>query len=181
MQQETIETIQRVIKKIAPKYTFGYYDVEDIEQECFIMALKGLDKYDPKLSALETFLHTYLNSQMKNFIRDNYLRRDVNCHICQGEDVNCPHCLPRRWKFAKKKHLMEPIDITTVDNEACINDDVHEDLVNKEIFSIINQCLEIHLRTDYLKMLEGSYVPKQRRIIIKERIREIIEEHGYGE
>jgi hypothetical protein len=78
---------------------------------------------------------------------------------------------------------MEPIDIDNVNcnNEAnayeCQN--LHERLELDEIFTLINKHLEVHLRADYLRMLEGLHVPKPKREAIENRIIEILEEHGY--
>lgn len=183
MDEQTTKTIQKVARAIAPRYTFGFYDREDIEQECFILALEALAKYDPSLGSLENFLYTHLNNRMKNFLRKNYYRKSFSCVHCGGQDPDCESCERRRWRFVVKKHLMEPIDI---DNVNCNNEanayevqNLHEKLELDEIFSIINQHLEIHLRADYLRMLEGLHVPKPKREVIENRIIEILEEYGY--
>lgn len=183
MDAQTIQTIQRVAKNIAPRYTFGFYDRDDIEQECFLIAAEAIGKYDENLGSLENFLYTHLNNRMKNFLRKHYYRRTFTCVYCGGEDPACESCERRRWRFAVKKHLMEPIDI---DNINCNNEtnayesqNLHEKLELDEIFTIINQHLEIYLRADYLRMLEGIHVPKPKREAIENRIIDILEEHGY--
>jgi hypothetical protein len=56
-----------------------------------------------------------------------------------------------------------------------------EKLELDEVFTLINKHLEIHLRVDYLRMLEGLTVPKPKRDTIERRILEILEEYGYAE
>jgi len=182
---QQVKTIQKVARALAPRYTFGYYDREDIEQEAFIIALEAMDDYDSDKGSLENFLYTHINNRMKNFLRKNYYRKTFTCVHCGGEDPTCESCERRRWKFAVKKHLMEPIDI---DNVNCNNEtnayeyqNLHERLELDEIFILINQHLEIHLRADYLRMLEGLHVPKPKRETIEGRIIEILQEYGYDE
>ena len=183
MTPQQMKTIQKVAKAISRRYTFGFYDREDIEQECFIIGMEVLDKYDEESGSLENFLYTCLNNSMKNFLRKNYYRKTFTCRYCGGEDPHCDSCQRRRWKFMVKKHLMEPIDI---DNVNCNNEanayqtqNLHEQLELEEIFTIINKHLEIHLRADYLRILEGLHIPKHKREFIENRIIEILEEHGY--
>lgn len=185
MSPQEIKTIQKVAKAIAHKYTFGYYDLEDIEQECFILAMEAMSKYDKNQGTLENFLYTHLNFRMKNFLRKKYYRKNITCVHCNGQDLECESCQRRKWRHLVKKHLMEPIDINNIncnhEPRTYVNYDPLEQLQLDEIFSIINKHLDIQLRVDYLKMLEGLYIPKPRRDQIEGRIIEILEEHGYGE
>jgi len=180
---EDVAIVRKVARAVASRYTLGFYDREDIEQECFIMAMEALDRYDEELGSLENFLYTHLNNRMKNFLRKHYYRKSFSCVHCGGNDPACESCERRRWRFAVKKRLMEPIDIDNIncDNEknAYEQQNFLEKLELDEIFTIINQHLEVPLRTDYLKMLEGLHVPKPKREAIENRIIDILEEHGY--
>jgi DNA-directed RNA polymerase specialized sigma24 family protein len=51
-------TIMKIAKRLAPKYVFSGYDVEDIEQEAFLIGIAGLDKYDTS-RPLENFMYTH--------------------------------------------------------------------------------------------------------------------------
>ena len=183
MNNVDIKIIQKVARAVAPRYTFGFYDKEDIEQECFIEALRVMDKFDERLGSLENFLYTHLHNRMKNFLRKHYYRKTFSCVLCGGNDPSCESCERRRWRFAVKKHLMEPIDIDNINCDNEKNAYEQPNLVEKieldEVFSIINQHLEIYLRTDYLRMLEGLHVPKPKRETIENRIIDILAEHGY--
>lgn len=183
MTPEQVKIIQKVAHIIAPRYTFGYYDVEDIEQECFLLSQEAVDKYDASLGSFETFLYTHLTYRLQNFLRRKYYRKDFDCKVCGGKDPNCESCERRRNRFLIKKHLMEPIDL---DHVNCNNEqntsysfDPFQKVELDELFLIINKFLEIELRIDYLKMLEGITIPKVRRDFIENRIIEILEEHGY--
>lgn len=183
MNQTELKTVQKVASKLAQRYTFGYYDVEDIEQEAYILAIEAIPKYDSSQGSLENFLYTHLNYKLQNLLRRKYYRRHFECKLCGGKDPNCEQCDRRRRRFLVKKHLLEPIDIDHVNCDHEPNSyyecDPLENMQINELFIIINKHLEIELRIDYLKMLEGITVPKARRDIIEQRILDILEEYGY--
>ena len=72
-EEEVIETIQKVVRRVSYNFKFAFYDVEDIEQEAFIIGMEALDRYDEK-RPLENFLFVHIKNRLKNFNRDNYIR-----------------------------------------------------------------------------------------------------------
>jgi len=181
MNEKQIKTIQKVCRAIAEKYTFGFFDREDIEQEGFIIGMKVLPLYNKDKSSLETFLYIHISNKLKTFKRDNYLRKDFVCKYCGRKDPNCEYCQRREWKYGAKKNLMEPVDIDNVqlvDNKnVCVEYDFLSDIINQEIIDLINNNLDVNLRTDFLKILHGVYLPKHKRDIIENKIREILDEY----
>ena len=97
-EQEVVDIITRVAHKLAPKYVFASYEVEDIEQEAFMMGVEALDRYDPT-KPLENFLYAHINNRLKNFKRDNYYRFDY------GNAQKIQDC---------KKSILEPMDIAAL-------------------------------------------------------------------
>ena len=183
LSDKTIKTIQRVCNRLAEKYTFGFYDREDIEQEAFLIAMKDLPKYDKNISSLETFLFMHINNKLKTFKRDHYLRTDFISGYCGRADPLCPYCQRRIWRHSAKQHLMEPVDIDNVkgENEKGMrtNTDFIADIELNELLSLINKNLDISLREDYLKMIEGLSIPKNKKQVIEASIIEILENSGY--
>jgi DNA-directed RNA polymerase specialized sigma24 family protein len=183
LNDKQIKTIQRVCRRLARRFTFGYYEAEDIEQEAFIIALAGLPLFNPQLSSLETFLHLYVNSRLKNFKRDNYVRQDFVCRYCHNLCETCEYCKRHEWKNTTKKNIIAPIDIDNVRDENEKNMSVEFDLLENievdEILSIINRELDVSLREDYLKMLHGVTISKQRKLLVEETITKILGENGY--
>ena len=183
MNDNTLQIIRKVCHRLAEKYTFGYYAEEDIEQEAFIIALAALPRFNPNISSLETFLYVDISNKLKTFKRDHYLRTDFTCSYCGRQDPLCEHCQRREWRHAAKKHLMEPIDIDNVNSEfernMFMNTDFLADIELNEILSLINQNLDVALREDYLKMIEGISIPKVKRQAIESSIFSILEENGY--
>jgi len=154
--KEVIDKIQLVVDRIAPKYTFHGYDIDDMKQEAFIICIDALDRYDQK-RPLENFLSVNLSNRLKNFVRDNY---------CTLKDV-------------EKKKVMTPAPLIS-DNIVDTRRIDHSSKVNtKEASDIIDQNLPVELRADYLKMINDVYILKKKKDEILLVIKNILKEHGY--
>ena len=70
-EQEVVSQITKVCDRIAPKYTFYGYTVDDIKQESFMICMDALKRYDEN-RPLENFLSVNLSNRLKNFVRDNH-------------------------------------------------------------------------------------------------------------
>ena len=156
-EQEVIEVITRVARKLAPKYVFASYEVEDIEQEAFLMGVEGLNRYDSN-KPLENFMYTHINNRLKNFKRDNYYRFDYgNAQKIQD----------------RKKSILEPVDISAL-YCVSIDDETVDNAHLSEMLDLIDRTLPADLRSDYLKLRTNSPLPKGRKAIIIQAIEDII-------
>lgn len=156
-EQETVDKITLVVNRIAPKYTFNGYDVEDIKQEAFIICIDALDRYDNK-RPLENFLSVNLSNRLKNFIRDNF----------------------GNAKDTEKKKINSPVNINS---NSCIEAQqfytADMDLIdNKELIQQIEDNMPIHLREDYLKFVHGVNIPKNRKDLLFAFIKELLDAQG---
>lgn len=156
--KQTVEQINVVINRIAPKYTFKGYEVDDIKQEAFMICMDALERYDTN-RPLENFLSVHLSNRLKNFVRDNFFVKD-------DED---------KKKVLAPKQL--PHDDQILDREKNI-DNI---LDTKDMKSVIDKFLPVELRADYLKLVSDSYIPKKRKTYLLEMIREILQENGYDQ
>ena len=169
---EVLATITTVVNRIAHKYRFGYYDIDDIKQEAFIIAMEAMDRYDEG-RPLENFLAVHISNRLKNFKRDNFFRPDY---------------VPPSGKITNdnntKRFLMEPLDIDNIRDEHERNmrgeENIVDELAKKELMNIIDTSLDMGLRGDYLRILHGVYVPKPRREQIYESIMQILREYKGG-
>jgi RNA polymerase sigma factor (sigma-70 family) len=155
-QQEIIDQITIVIDRIAPKYTFRDYDVEDIKQEAFMICMDALDRYDSN-RPLENFLSVHLSNRLKNFVRDNY--------FVKGDE--------------DKKKVLAPKQLQQDDQ--IIQREINTDniLDTQDIKNIIDKFLPVELRSDYLKFLSEAYIPKKRKVYLIQTIQNILKENGY--
>lgn len=177
-ENEVLDIIEKILSKIAKKYIFGIYSLDDIKQEGFIIAIKDiLPEYDASLP-LENFLRISLNHRLKNFKRNNYIRINRPCSKCKTFDPKCEKCCKRQQNQDVKKNLLNPIDIHIVvdDKQTMYEGSLMDTLEMVEILDKINKRLSVEYRQDYLKIKEGLYVPKSRKEEIEKIITEIIED-----
>ena len=168
-EEEVVRVMMTVVDRIAHKYRFGFYDVEDIKQEAYIIAMEAMERYDES-RPLENFLAVHISNRLKNFKRDNFCRPDY---------------IPPSGKVVNdndtKRFLMEPLDIDNIRDEHERNmrddDNMHNSVIKKEIMEIVDVRLDMSLRSDYLRILHDVYVPKPRREQIYAAILDILNEH----
>ena len=172
-EEQVLQTIQKVVRRIAHKFKFGYYDYDDICQEGTIIALEGLNRYDGR-HPLENFLAVHVSNRLKNFKRDNF---------CRQESISPSGETKASWDLRNntKRFLMEPLDITEIRDERESNMKVGNDFIDtveqRELIDIIDRKLEVSMRSDYLRMLNGVYVPKTRREQIIDAVVTIVMEY----
>ena len=158
-EQEVIDIITGVAKKLAPKFVFASYETEDIEQEAFLMGVEGLERYD-STKPLENFMYAHINNRLKNFKRDNYYRFDYG-KAQQIQD--------------RKKNLLEPIDIAAL-YSLSTEDSVLNNAHLSEMLDLIDRKLPADLRGDYLKLRSNSFLPKGRKATVIQAIENIVNE-----
>ena len=156
--EQVMQQIKIVVDRIAPRYTFNGYDVDDIKQEAFIICMDALDRYDPN-RPLENFLSVHLSNRLKNFVRDNFYTKDE-----EG-----------------KKKVMSPKSLSYEDYVPDKSRDHDDTLDAQGMQNIIDKHLPPDCRADYLKLISDVYVPKKRREEIIQIIKDILAEHGYEE
>lgn len=156
--EDVIKQIHIVVNRIAPKYIFNGYEVDDIKQEAFIICMDALERYDES-RPLENFLSVHLSNRLKNFVRDNFYTK-------HEED---------------KKKILSPKSLSYEDYvpEDSYDSDVRIDA--KDIQKIIDKYLPSDYRADYLKIISDVYVPKKRRDEVILKIKELLVEHNYEE
>jgi DNA-directed RNA polymerase specialized sigma24 family protein len=174
LSNETLQVIQKIAKKLAPKYAFGYFSVEDIEQEATIIAFTKLAKYKEATGPLQAFLYTAIGNGLKNFKRKHYHR--LSAKHC--DEPGCETCFARSQYTSRKKNLMSPNDI---DEAMGVEDSYHmsalESLEMEETITLIDEKLPGSMRADYLKMRDSIKIPKSRRLLIESEITRILEEY----
>ncbi len=100
--------------------------------------------------------------RLKNFLRDN--------HFTNNDSTD-------------RVKVMQPAQL---DGEDSILDNPdyfmsYDNVENQDMVQIINTHLPAFMRMDYLRMINGVSINKNRRIEILTTVKEILEEHGYYE
>jgi DNA-directed RNA polymerase specialized sigma24 family protein len=158
-EQEVVDQIEKVCNRIAPRYTFYGYALDDIKQEAFIICMEALNRYDNS-RPLENFLSVNLSNRLKNFVRDN--------HFIHTEDLDRVRVL----KPAQLDHENAVVD-------AKDHNITYDSIEFKNMADIVDVKIPASLRLDYLRMINDVYITKQRREELVEIIQEILQEHGY--
>lgn len=153
--EEQLKTILKVIDRIAPKYIFGFYDLDDIKQESYIICLEILPKYD-NVRPFENFVSRHLSNRLKDLIRNKYSRKG-------GSDRH-------KQLIDSKKNLTDlkemPTDFPFYERDAGIADSVEK----------ILEELSPSMRNDWNRLLNGVPVQSARKANLFKRVKEILGE-----
>jgi len=173
--EQFLETLDIITKKLVYKFKFGYHDIEDMKQQAAIFAIEGLKKYDYS-RPLENFLWTHVRNRLFNYKRDNYQRPDKPCLTCPlyqpnndisdcGEFKDKLNCISYKSWFHRnnsKKSIMQPIYIENKDPEN--KKDFVDHLSNQELIDKIEHTLPIKYRETFLKIKYGNKVSKNEKV-----------------
>jgi hypothetical protein len=187
-EQEFLDAVDKITKKLIYKFKFGYHEAEDMKQQATIFAIQGLEHYDKK-RPLENFLWTHVRNRLFNYKRDNYQRPDKPCIGCpffdkhyQKSDNQCSkftiknECEPyNSWesKNSSKKNIMRPLAIDYLSDTPDLLGP-NELIKNKEIIDIIDKNLPIKLRPAYLNFMANQKIPKKEYLLLIETIKQIL-------
>jgi hypothetical protein len=169
-ESEFLNVVDYVGSKLAKDFTFGFYGVEDVKQNIAIYCMEGLQFYDPSKAKLNTFMMCVARSRLINFKRDRLYRMPPTCG-CDSclRGIPCEYILKRMEKWKKinslKRDLMQNTHLGDSNYDAMDNssEDVEKHLLKKEFISIIDKHLDLRLREDYRRFIEGAKLSKKRR------------------
>ncbi|MDC0297272.1 hypothetical protein OAK92_01730 [Crocinitomicaceae bacterium] len=160
--EQVVDTITLVCNRIAPKYTFYGYTIDDIKQEAFIICIEALNRYDG-IRPLENFLSVNLSNRLKTFMRDNYFTGSSS---------------------ENRKKVFQPAQLDyedhIVDNKDSFTTS-YDEIDTKDMVEVIDKHIPANFRMDYLKIVNDIYVPKARRQEIISTVKQILEDHGHYE
>jgi DNA-directed RNA polymerase specialized sigma24 family protein len=191
-EEELLQTIEIISKKLSYKFKFGYHEIEDMKQQISVFAIEGLQNYDYK-RPLENFLWTHVRNRLFNFKRDNYQRPDKPCNNCPLFDKlsgdpskdclkykNKNDCdLYTSWysRNSAKKNLMYLNTIEELKEYLFTKDKTQSDNAQeKELLDILDEELYGELREIYLKIKMGNKVYKHEFNKLVNKIKELINE-----
>lgn len=187
-ESEVLTIIDRVVDRLAYKYQFGYFSIDDMKQEGRMAAIKALPKYDG-IRSFYNFTWTNVRNRLYNLRRDKFERLDDPCLSC-GKDCpfanvkNSMECESHAGWFNRnnaKKNVVRPLELSEVNDEQeknmRVSDSTIEDISQKEIMIKIDNKVPLKYREDWLRLKYGLRIPKSRR----EELQTCIEGILYGE
>lgn len=194
-EQEVLDVIEKVARRLAHKFRFGYHDIDDMKQQARMYAIKAMPKYDSS-RPLENFLWTCVHNELFNNKRNKFARPDKPCLKCPlaayiketdgcsayHDKMECSQYAGWINRNTAKQNLMQPIELSDVEDEREDRMKLHEtpdDIVmTSEIIKIIDQNLPTNMRKDWIMMRKGIKVPKPRRLKLQQEILTILGQHG---
>lgn len=198
-EEQVIETLNNVAKRLSSRFKFGYHDFEDIMQQAILEGWKVLSegKYNGN-HPLENFLWVHIHNRLFNFKRDNYERISRPCEKCpyksyDRENDKClkydEDCLEDckfyyKWimRNVAKKNLVDTIDVDNVDDEnenrMKSYDDYTQNLDAKEIDTLLQDKLDPSFWGSYDRLRANARLKKPERDKLLAEIYRILEEHG---
>jgi DNA-directed RNA polymerase specialized sigma24 family protein len=197
-QTQVLAIIDRVAAKLAPNYYVGYFDRDDLAQECRCFALEALSRYDPRpgpdgkpTKPLENFLYKHTRNRLVNLRRDCYRRADYPCPLCKdATDYNTGHPDRRycdrhvNWQRTqdRKAALMAGGGWQVLAEERQWDAGGEADPAGqaevRDALRLIDAELDLDMRADYLRMRAGQLIDRDRRRAVEAAVREILAESG---
>lgn len=173
-EQEFLEVLENISKRLVYKFKFGYHDIDDMKQQAAIFALEGLEKYDHS-RPLENFLWTHVRNRLFNYKRNNYQRPDKPCLTCPLYDAKCKvsnsQCskyenkndceLYESWtkRNISKKNIMKP---SYIDYDIANSFNFDSIAENSEIIKFLDSNIQAEFRETYLRLKHGEKITKQK-------------------
>tara|TARA_R100000808_G_C2150499_1_gene159249 strand:+ start:412 stop:936 length:525 start_codon:yes stop_codon:yes gene_type:complete len=160
-EEQVMNSINKVVNRISPKYTFYGYTLDDIKQESFLICMDALNRYDQD-RPLENFLSVNLSNRLKNFIRDNHFlaEEEEKAKIAQPGQLDNDHSIvDHEEKFSIPEYSIDYTDI----------------------IEVLNTEIPASIRMDYLKIVHEVPLPKNRRQEVMDYINYILQSYGYLE
>lgn len=187
---ELIAILYEVARRVAPKFTFGYFKLEDIIQEAVIMGVEALPRYD-EARPIRNFLYIHMRNRLDNLMRNKFFRDECPCNLCR----NCIDGQTRHTdgyfcdKFKKwlelnctKASLMSPLGLLRLNaNEERHVESERCPLTHKEIISILTDNFPVALRSDFLKLQDGLEIAEDRRELVAEETLKILAKFNISE
>ena len=171
-EDEVVEILQRISSQLSRAFHFGYYDIEDMTQEGILEGIKALPSYKSELSSLDTFLYNHIRNRFKNMKRNKLERKSPPCVQCITLHGECEYddqtdC--KKWKGwiernDSKRILTESPIMDTYEGINYEKHDIVESFAIREASNLLDKHMPIGLRADYLRLLDGTHIPKARRI-----------------
>lgn len=153
-ESEILSIIDGISNRLAPKYVFPGYDLEDIKQEAVLLGIEGLEDYDEEYR-LSSFLFTHINNRLKTLKRNEYFRME------QGTAKKIQD---------RKKRICSPEGFS----DQFFTCEADETIDRRDLIEKISRELPVENRSDFLRVLNGERIPQTRKNTLMERIENIL-------
>lgn len=187
---EYLDLAKKILERIAHKYTFAYFAMDDIIQEGLLIADANYIKWD-KVRCPEKFLFVNLSTRLKNLYREKCCRNDSPCRICNNGG-SCDKVLEgehkcenhKKWQNTQNKRRnivnMAPIRLNdkgeTADEAFLTKNDVATQSVDCDDFNgVVSGRLTDPTKILFDMVIMGDELSKQNLIKLQSEVSAILE------
>ncbi len=185
-EEQVVEIIEKISRRLANKFKFGYHEVDDMKQQAALFAWEGLENYD-NVRPLENFLWVHVHNRLYNFKRNNFSRLDKPCLNCPlnayinnqctlYKDLNdCEYYAKWNERNEIKKSLMSTKEHQEVID---IRESQSDQVDYKEILDLIDKNIPLSMREDWIRYSHKLKLSKTKRTNLTNLIIIILKEYG---
>lgn len=183
-----IDIATNTAKKIAPKFVFGSYTVEDLVQHGLYVVMNEADRYNSERGTFVTFCYILIRSRLHSLKRNQYERPDPPCARCPlhawiPEQKKCSLfndlslcSIYHKWELKNehKRLLSGPCESVSEREGGCAQSGL-------EMYDFILWLGKIVNDKEGLnKLVAGESLPTARRIALMIELRECVEGEDLG-
>jgi DNA-directed RNA polymerase specialized sigma24 family protein len=175
-----LETIEEVVKVLAPQFKIPGFGVEDVAQEARCFAMEALPRFD-STRPLAGFIFCHCRLRLINLYRNMVRRSDAPCPSCRKKE---PHQWTNRCKTHeawvrrndRKAALMMTPNVADAPELGGTGNPTVETVEVDEMVALIDENLDVELRSTYLRMRAGggNSVSKVLRKAVEDAVRAIL-------
>lgn len=178
-EQEVLDIISRAVNKVSYSFRFAYFDPEDVKQEATIIAIEGLESYDPNYK-LYNFLLTHLRNRLLNLKRKIFQRYDAPCKGCAANATHPPTeaCVAfDRWVRNNKRKMAVVVPgaicskAAEEDSATRLDSLALKEAEQNELIARLDEVVPASLRAYWLRLKVGKKVPKAKKMLLFDIIR----------
>jgi DNA-directed RNA polymerase specialized sigma24 family protein len=155
--------IEKVADRVCAKYTFGFYESEDIRQEALMLGLEAWPRWD-KERPWENFVAVHITNRLRSLRRDKYFRYGL-------EDAN----EQRQKSNRSKRNLQDPGEMYE-DTHFYEEDELEKLCTNDAVRKILDE-LPPHIRNDFQRIANGVSLSKNRKDNVIAEVKSILGEN----
>ena len=163
-EREIVRTITKIAHNLAFDFRFGFFTLEDAEQQGVMNGLAAIAKgsYDVN-RPLGGFMAVHIKNRLHNWKRDNFMRPQKPCSCCEAFGSPAEPC--ERWiewnKFNKSKAALARTSHAPEEHNPAERGVSPHAAFFKEVEGFALG-LPHHLRNDYLRLKEGVVLSAER-------------------
>jgi hypothetical protein len=149
---EEMETIEKIVLRISEYFRFPGFDKEDIRQEARLIGASVFSKFDDTKGRLEDFLFMSIKNGLLNLKTKHYHNPKIKSEYGESKKA-----IVGFKPISEDSAYVHPFD----------------DVEIQEIVELVDRYVHPHLKKDYTKMKEGSYIGTVRRNKILSEVQRI--------